>query len=342
MSFSKQLLLWYEEHRRDLPWRGINDPYKIWASEIILQQTRVNQGWDYYEKFIDTFPSVSDLANAPIEKVLKVWQGLGYYSRARNMHFTAKQIVEKHNGVFPSDYEQVLKLKGIGDYTAAAITSIAFKLPYPAVDGNVMRVVTRIFGIHDDISTQKTKKTITEKCQALMTGNDPGEFNQAMMEFGALQCTPKSPDCETCPFINFCYAYKNGVIHLLPVKKNTIQIKKRYFHYFVFIHRKQTILYQRKESDIWRELFQFPFYESATETDGYLSELLATYNHSATSDFHTKHQLSHQLIHLSFYIIHTQQLPSLDGTPLIVDIERIHDYPFPIVIARFVENLVNG
>lgn len=325
-----------------MPWRGIDDPYKIWVSEIILQQTRVNQGWDYYLRFIDAFPTITDLANAPIESVLKIWQGLGYYSRARNMHAAAQWIRDEHRGIFPSEYLQIRSLKGVGDYTAAAVSSIAFKLPYAAVDGNVMRVIARLFGVHDDISTNSTKAVITERCQKMMGNGDPGEFNQAMMEFGALQCVPRNPDCHVCPLIDQCYAYRNGAVHLLPVKKSNIRIKKRHFHYFVFLNETQTILHQRKSKDIWRELFEFPLYESETEFDSHLESLLQSYNHAATPDFHTKHQLSHQLIYLSFYIISIDPFPVLEPENFQTTIEKIHDFPFPIVLASFINDYICG
>ena len=196
MEFSVLLRQWYEENKRDLPWRGESDPYKIWVSEIILQQTRVNQGWDYYLRFIEHFPTVRALAEAPIEEVLKVWQGLGYYSRARNMHFSAQQIMREYGGRFPQEYQQIRRLKGIGDYTAAAIASIAFHLPYPAIDGNVLRFVCRLHGIHDNIMQPATKQKITTLCKILMEETEPGTFNQAMMEFGATCCTPQNPHCE--------------------------------------------------------------------------------------------------------------------------------------------------
>ena len=219
MAFADTLIGWYEEHQRELPWRGETDPYKIWVSEIILQQTRVQQGWDYYLRFIDNFPNVKALAEAEEERVLKVWQGLGYYSRARNMHATAREIMTKHGGKFPQDYHNILALKGIGLYTAAAIASIAFHLPYPAVDGNVIRIISRIFGVCDDISQPAVVKQITKICETQIDRNRPGVFNQAAMDFGAMHCTPKSPKCDECPFATTCYALNNQLTEVLPVKK---------------------------------------------------------------------------------------------------------------------------
>ena len=195
MAFAETLISWYDDHKRDLPWRGETDPYKIWVSEIILQQTRVQQGWDYYLRFLDNFPTVKALAEADEERVLKVWQGLGYYSRARNMHAAAREIMSEHNGKFPQTYDKILSLKGIGKYTAAAVASIAFHLPYPAVDGNVIRIISRIFGVCEDVSQPAVVKRITDICNEQIDHDRPGVFNQAAMDFGAMHCTPKNPQC---------------------------------------------------------------------------------------------------------------------------------------------------
>ena len=208
MAFAETLIAWYEEHKRDLPWRGETDPYKIWVSEIILQQTRVQQGWNYYLRFIDNFPNIKALAEAEEERVLKVWQGLGYYSRARNMHAAACEIMTRHNGKFPKTYDNILSLKGIGKYTAAAVASIAFQLPHPAVDGNVIRIISRIFGVCDDVTQPTVVKRITEICETQIDHKHPGIFNQAAMDFGALQCVPHNPKCSECPFQSDCYAFK--------------------------------------------------------------------------------------------------------------------------------------
>jgi len=225
-SFSKILLDWFEENQRRLPWRGATDPYKIWVSEIILQQTRVNQGWEYYIRFIDRFPNVKILAEASLQEILHVWQGLGYYSRVRNMHIAAQQIMQNHQGVFPHNYLEIKNLKGVGAYTAAAIGSIAFRLPYPAVDGNVLRVITRIFGIYDDISQQRTVRAVTQLCQKLIDENNPGNFNQALMELGAIQCTPKNPACEVCPFATQCMAFAKKQVNVIPVKSIKTKIRR--------------------------------------------------------------------------------------------------------------------
>ena len=262
MHFFNTLTEWYLENKRALPWRGEKDPYKIWISEIILQQTRVKQGWDYYLRFIEIFPTIEVLAVASQEKVLKVWQGLGYYSRARNLHEAAKQIMEKHKGKFPENYEAIRKLKGVGDYTAAAVGSIAFGLHYPAVDGNLFRIICRLFGIFDDIMLPATKKTVAEKCLQLMKDAPSGEFNEAMMDFGALQCVPQNPDCEKCPFQNRCYAFAHNAIDALPAKSKRIKLKERHLHYIFYRLPQGTIIKKRTENDIWKGLYELPLIES--------------------------------------------------------------------------------
>ena len=341
MHFTSRLLRWYEENRRAMPWRGENDPYKIWVSEIILQQTRVNQGWDYYNRFIEMFPDITTLAEAPVEKVLKLWQGLGYYSRARNMHEAAKTMQTHYDGKFPEKYENIRRLKGIGEYTAAAIASIAFNLPYPAVDGNVFRVICRFYGIFDDIQLACTKKEITKKCTALMKGCAPDEFNQAIMDFGALQCTPKNPKCDTCPFHDDCFAYKTGKIAELPTKTKKGEVKNRYFHYFFFTNNENTILRQRDENDIWKGLFEFPMMETTGLEAKEVHELLQHYNHPQEPTWKIKHQLTHQTIYASFYCIHVKKLPTLKNNEKVVDNTQLHNYPFPKIMAEFLERMKN-
>ena len=236
MRFTETLLAWYDEHKRTLPWRDEHDPYKIWVSEIILQQTRVQQGWDYYLRFIEAFPTPQALAEASEEQVLLLWQGLGYYSRARHIHAAAKQIMHDHNGIFPNQYEDIRKLKGIGDYTAAAIASIAFGLPYPALDGNVLRIMSRIFGITDDIALPATRKAITDLCLQHIDRQQPGIFNQACMDFGAIQCVPQNPPCETCPFQDECYAHRHQLVNILPVKSKAKAKRDRFLHFFLYIY----------------------------------------------------------------------------------------------------------
>ena len=335
MYFSNVLSEWYLAHKRTLPWRGEKNPYKIWISEIILQQTRVKQGWDYYLHFIETFPTVEILAAAPQEKVLKVWQGLGYYSRARNLHEAAKQIVEKHNGKFPENYEDIRKLKGVGDYTAAAIGSIAFGLPYPAVDGNLFRFICRLFGIFDDIMLPATKKVVTEKCLQLMKNMNAGEFNEAMMEFGALQCVPQNPDCESCPFQKQCYAFTHNVIDTLPVKTKRIHLKERHLHYIFYRLPQGTIIKKRTEKDIWKGLYELPLIENKTKESELLSDLLYHYKHHLTPDYYKRHLLTHQILHLYFYIITLEEMPVLSEGEQLVKYAELEQYPFSKVVAEF-------
>ncbi|MCW8941497.1 MAG: A/G-specific adenine glycosylase, partial [Flavobacteriales bacterium] len=233
MEFSQKLISWYKNNKRDLPWRNTINPYKIWLSEIILQQTRVNQGLSYYYKFIEHYPSVKDLANASEQEVLKLWQGLGYYSRARNLHATARIITENYDGIFPVDYKKILSLKGVGEYTAAAITSFAYNQPYPVVDGNVFRVLARIYGVDTPIDTPEGKKTFNGLANKLIDKKQAATYNQAIMEFGALVCTPKNPECENCIFNNICAALINQQIELLPLKSKKIKQTNRYFNYLI-------------------------------------------------------------------------------------------------------------
>ena len=327
VAFADTLISWYEDHKRDLPWRGEPDPYKIWVSEIILQQTRVQQGWDYYLRFIDNFPDVKALAEADEDRVLKVWQGLGYYSRARNMHAAAREIMEKHGGHFPNEYDKILSLKGIGNYTAAAISSIAFGLPYPAVDGNVIRIVSRIFGICDDVTQPVVVKKITAICEMEIDNKRPGVFNQAAMDFGAIQCVPRNPDCDECPFQSSCYAYNNHLVDILPVKKKKAESKHRYFHYTVYLSDSQTIIEKRTGSDIWRNMYQFPL----TETD---SEEYADKPH-----FSVREVLSHQIIHAAFHVKNVKKLPKLSQNQLVIPFDDMEKYPMPKIMTEFLNYL---
>jgi len=326
-AFADTLVSWYEDHKRDLPWRGETDPYKIWVSEIILQQTRVQQGWDYYLRFIDNFPNVKALAEADEERVLKVWQGLGYYSRARNMHAAAREIMTVYHGQFPKEYDKILSLKGIGKYTAAAIASIAFHLPYPAVDGNVIRIVSRIFGVCDDVTQQSAIQKITEICETQIDSDQPGVFNQAAMDFGAMQCVPRNPDCDGCPFLSSCYAHKNNLVDVLPVKKRKSELKHRYFHYTVYLSDNQTIIEKRTGSDIWKNMYQFPLSEGDSEAS------------SKKSFFSTRETLSHQVIHAAFYVKNVKKLPKLSENQVVVCFDDIEKYPMPKIMSEFLKRV---
>ncbi len=262
-SFAPTLERWYERHKRDLPWRHTNDPYRIWLSEIILQQTRVAQGKPYYERFVAAYPTVADMAMADERELLRLWQGLGYYSRARNLHQTARYIAEKLNEKFPDNYHDLLKMKGIGDYTAAAIASFAFGERVPVVDGNVYRVLARVFGIEEDITTTKAKKTFASLAMRLIQlANNPATYNQAIMEFGAIQCTPVSPDCLLCPLQQQCVAYQTGRQHRLPVKAKKAPVRDRYFNYLIFRNQGKVALHERIARDIWQNLYEFYLLET--------------------------------------------------------------------------------
>jgi A/G-specific adenine glycosylase len=328
---------WFEENQRQLPWRGETAPYKIWVSEIILQQTRVNQGWDYYLRFIDRFPDVKSLAAAPLQDVLHVWQGLGYYTRARNMHAAAQQIMQERHGVCPHHYLEIRKLKGVGDYTAAAVASIAFRLPYPAVDGNVLRVISRIFGIYDDIAQQKTVQKITQLCETLMDKENPGSFNQTLMELGAIQCTPKNPNCETCPFAHQCVALAKAQIDLLPYKSLKIKVKKRFFHFFIFIKEGKTIIEQRTANDIWKNLFQFPMIETETFCEKIPAKELfkAGFGNSKPVFLkEVKHKLTHQHLTIRVYVV-SDFFPEVEQNWIAVLMGDLENYPFPVALNFF-------
>lgn len=262
-NFALTLEHWYAYHKRNLPWRHTRDPYRIWLSEVILQQTRVAQGLPYYERFVSTYPTVTDMARADERDLLRLWQGLGYYSRARNLHLTAKLVANELNGEFPSTYFTLLKLKGIGVYTAAAIASFAFGERVPVVDGNVYRVLARVFGVDEDITTASAKKTFAALASRLIQhADDPAIYNQAIMEFGAIQCTPVSPDCMLCPLQRTCVAYLTGRQQSLPVKAKKAPVRERFFHYFVFRNQGRLALRERTTRDIWQHLYDFALIET--------------------------------------------------------------------------------
>ena len=261
LFFRTNLLAWAATHLRPMPWKGERDPYKIWLSEIILQQTRVEQGLPYYEKFVAAYPTVTDLAHAPEDELFKLWEGLGYYSRARNLHFTAKYIAGELGGHFPDTYETIRSLKGVGDYTAAAIASFAYNLPHAVLDGNVYRVLARFFGIETPTDRPGAKKEFTRLANALLDTRQPGVFNQAMMDFGATLCTPKQPGCKTCPLQTQCVAWQTGKVQELPLKSRTLVKKERFFCYAVFNAGPDVFVRKRAGKDIWRGLFEFPAIE---------------------------------------------------------------------------------
>ncbi|MDP4185196.1 MAG: A/G-specific adenine glycosylase [Bacteroidota bacterium] len=265
MDFTTSLIKWYENDHRLLPWRETSDPYFIWLSEVILQQTRIDQGTNYYIRFIEHFPTLKDLASASEDEVLKLWQGLGYYSRARNLHFAAKFILNSYNGQFPDTYDAILSLKGVGEYTASAIASIAFNLPYAAIDGNVYRVLSRFTGLDAPIDTGEGKKMFRELANHFLDQKNPGIYNQAVMELGAVVCTPQSPDCKNCPLNDSCVALRDKTISMLPVKIGRTVQRNRYFNYLDITSGSHTFIHQRKGGDIWHGLFEFPLIETVAE-----------------------------------------------------------------------------
>lgn len=339
MKFSNILVYWHLQNNRELPWRKSKNPYFIWLSEIMLQQTRVAQGLSYYLKFTDHFPTVFDLANADESTVLKMWQGLGYYSRARNLHFSAKQIANELNGVFPSTYKEIIKLKGIGDYTASAIASICFNEPTAVVDGNVYRVLSRYYGIYTPINSSAGIKEFKALAQSLIDTEQPGTFNQAIMDFGALHCKPQNPLCESCPLADSCIALDKKLTKELPVKDKKIKIKKRYFNFLVIkTATNTTILDKRTGKGIWEGLYQFPLIEkdntltkeALMNTDEF-NELLP--NDTSITLFNEKqiiHKLSHQHLYTQFWIVETNNVPNAT-----INWSAIEEYPVPILIANF-------
>ena len=347
-TFAPTLEQWYERHKRDLPWRHTQDPYRIWLSEIILQQTRVVQGLPYYKRFVDAYPTVSDMARADERELLRHWQGLGYYSRARNLHQTARYITAELGGKFPNSFRDLLKMRGIGVYTAAAIASFAFGERVPVVDGNVYRVLARVLGINEDITTTGAKKTFAELARHLIqSATDPATYNQAVMEFGAIQCTPVSPDCLLCPLQQQCIAYLTGSQHRLPVKAKKAPVRERYFNYVVFVNGGKTALRERTDRDVWQNLFDFYLSETdesrPTLADLFLPEPvgnLISQGRLAGMPVDAVQLLSHQRIRARFYVIDlpdsvAEQLPT--GLQWYTDRE-IGQLPKPVIIANYLEN----
>lgn len=344
-EFSDKIISWYQINKRDLPWRNVQDPYFIWLSEIILQQTRVEQGLPYYLKFIEKFPTVHDLANASQDEVLRLWQGLGYYSRGRNLHFTAKQIVNECKGIFPIHFNDLIKLKGIGNYTASAISSFCANEPKAVVDGNVYRVLTRLFGIKNDINLISTQKEIQKLANDLLNKKQPGLHNQAIMEFGALQCVPKSPNCQICPFVDSCIAKFENKVSVLPAKSKKIKIKERHFNYIVISDGKNTYVKRRGNADIWEGLYEFPLIEHSKELDENeifhskeFGQLVGKnrYQILRISPIF-KHQLTHQKIFCRFIEIKVKKLTNKIGFENVswITFEKL---PKPILLQRFYLN----
>jgi A/G-specific adenine glycosylase len=347
-EFTKQLMDWNsEQNHRSMPWKNETDPYKIWLSEIILQQTRVEQGWAYYEKFIHDYPTVFDLAKAPEKKVFKSWEGLGYYTRCRNLIETAKNIVKEYKGQFPRNYEAIIQLKGIGAYTAAAIASFAFHLPYPVVDGNVQRILARFFGITTGFDSAAGKRIYYQLAKSLLDEARPAAFNQGIMDLGATICKPKNPQCSDCPLHSTCMANKHNWTFLLPVKKKKPGKKERWFlYYFVETGEGQVYIRQREEKDIWKNLYEFPLheflspipdrYEDLPEPSGnFLNE--RAYTAGKISKVY-KQELTHQTIYSRFFPVRIKKpFSGLNGY-LLVSKKGINSYPFPRLINQYLED----
>jgi len=344
--FSLKVAEWYQLHRRALPWRETKNPYPIWLSEIILQQTRVNQGLPYYKKFIEAFPTVFDLAKAPQQKVLRLWQGLGYYTRAQNLHKCAKEVVARYNGKFAETFEELLTLPGIGEYTAAAIASIAFGKQVAVVDGNVSRVLSRIHGIETPINSPQGKKDFFELASKLVPAKNPDVHNQAMMEFGALYCTPKNPQCDGCIFSTTCIANRNSLQKVLPVKQRLQKIRKRYFYYFAIKKGKSFLMKKREGKDIWNGLYDFYLVEKKRSSDvekiitenDLLRKSLNGKKIIETSSIY-KHVLSHQIIFSRFIQLTVTKNPNVNGSGLkFYSLKKVGELPKPVLISRFLSD----
>ncbi len=346
-SFAPRLEAWYERHKRDLPWRHTRDPYRIWLSEVILQQTRVAQGKPYYERFVTAYPTVADMARADERELLRLWQGLGYYSRARNLHQTARYVTEELDGKFPDSFQNLLKMKGIGVYTAAAVASFAFGERVAVVDGNVYRVLARVFGIAEDITTTAAKKTFAVLAQQLIQhATDPAVYNQAIMEFGAIQCTPTSPDCLLCPLQQHCVAYQTGRQHALPVKAKKTPVRERYFQYIVLRQGDEIAMRERLVRDIWQNLYDFYCIET-DEPKADLRELrlpedlvsLMQQGVVSKEPLMAGQLLSHQRIRAVFYEI---TLPDSTVNSLPMGLQwysqsAVNSLPKPVLITNYLE-----
>ncbi|MBE5320590.1 A/G-specific adenine glycosylase [Pedobacter sp. MR2016-19] len=343
MTFQNELINWYLLNKRDLPWRHTNDAYIIWLSEVILQQTRVEQGLPYFNKFLENFPTVNDFANATEAKVLKLWQGLGYYSRGRNMHATAQIVVKDYHGIFPNLHDELIKLKGIGEYTAAAISSFSSGEARAVVDGNVFRVLSRYYGVATAINSPAGKKEFFTLANELLYQDDPALYNQAIMEFGAMQCKPKSPNCGICPLNQTCYAFNHKTVNELPVKLKKAAQKHRYINYFVCFDGDQVLVRERQAGDVWQHLYDFPSIETLTPEDidgGFFADTVKN-TFGSSADFMListkKHLLTHQIIHVQFfalknYIFNFNKQKELNW----VSLSKLDELPQPKVIHDFV------
>jgi A/G-specific adenine glycosylase len=345
-SFTKGLLQWNKtQNRREMPWKGEKDPYKIWLSEIILQQTRVEQGLSYYERFIKTYPTIKDLANAPEQQVFKLWEGLGYYSRCKNLIAAAKHIASELKGIFPQTFETILSLKGVGSYTASAIASFAYNQPYAVLDGNVFRVLSRIFNIESPTDTTEGKKLFSYAAQKILPLKRAGEYNQAIMDFGATICKPM-PECSSCFFNTHCHAFLEGKQLLLPVKSKRLIIKERWFNYILIRNKNKYAIRQRTGKDIWQNLFEFVLIEENKKLTPkqVLSAFQKKYgveenSYKTAKDIHLfKQRLSHQLIHFQFIIVELQKKVPFPEEIIWVAPSELSSYPFPKTLQQYIKS----
>lgn len=362
-EIQQKLHKWYHQHKRDLPWRHTTDPYRIWVSEIMLQQTQVAQGLPYYHRFMDRFTSLEELAKAEEDEVLKLWQGLGYYSRARHLHSAAKQVVNEHGGVFPQDYNTLLSLKGVGDYTAAAVSSFSSGELRACIDGNVIRVVCRLFGIDTPYDTGDGKKTIKALADELLSKTDSATHNQAIMEFGALQCTPKNTNCDICPLQNKCIAYAKQQVQILPIKSKKTKVQDLYLYYFLYEQEDKLLIQQRADSGIWRNMYEFPVLESPTKIKK--ADLLLHLNKSFDNKYSKRreendkeinilaeskvniesisfshiytHILSHRRIQACFIKVQCKKLPEIPKAQRI-KLSELESFPMSRLMERFWED----
>lgn len=333
------------KNTREMPWKGEKDPYRIWLSEIILQQTRVEQGWNYYQNFISKYPNISQLAAAPDQEVFKLWEGLGYYNRCRNLLHTARQILQEREGKFPDRYEEILELKGVGPYTAAAISSFAFDLPHAVVDGNVFRVLARFFGISEPTDSARGKQVFTEIAGRVLDKKHPGLYNQAIMDFGAVICRPVAPVCGSCPLQPHCRAYAEGTVNQLPVKEKNLLRKKRWFYYFLFEVNGRICVHQRIGKDIWQGLFEFYLFESPEQlawddlkVQGWLKEQMGIrYAGKPTISGLQAQQLTHQQIKGQFIRVVLTERPAFLRKYQWQPVAKLRELPFPRFITQYLE-----
>lgn len=346
MIINELLLKWYDENGRDLPWRNTKNPYYVWVSEIVLQQTKVNQGLNYYLNFINHFPTIKILAESDLDKVLHVWQGLGYYSRARNMHFTAKFIINECKGVFPDTYSELLKLKGVGSYTAAAIASIISNEKVAVLDGNVYRLYSRLYLVEEAINTTKGRKTFSALAEKVLFKDDPGKFNQAIMDFGAMQCVPKNPNCDSCILNTYCLAFEKNMVSKLPVKEGKTKVRNRFFNYVILLDGDSVYIKNRKDKDIWQGLYEFPLFEyDSDEQDVLLSNDMNVLVKSPVEILYVSekkiHILSHQKIFAKAFCLKAELKEDKKKQFIKIPYKELTDYPFPKLLTNFIDEFLS-